>query len=524
MSSARTPLLRSLQKAMRLSMLSEQAGMPPSDEIVDWAEDRRQAYSRRQFLRDSGLALGAVTLMPKFMFRFAPDTRIAIVGAGMAGLNAGSILKAAGLSKNFTVYEGSKRTGGRMFTRKLNNNDMTTELGGEFTDSDHTDILSMANRFGVEILDRRSDTLPVIDTFFMEGRNHTLQEAVKAFGKVRRKIGRDKKSVGKNYDKPGATRLDNMTMKEYIDSLQTDSWFKKVLEVAYIGEFGLDLDQQAALNFVDMVGRQKRGFEMFGSSDERYKLKGGNEQLCNYLAKDIEGKIELGHRLVAVKSKGDGFVLTFDTEGGPKQVEADYVLMTIPYTILRGVDGIDKLKGITPEKLQCIRELGYGMNGKYFLDLKERVWRRQGQQGYLFTENIHSGWDSYHLQGNNQGKSIFTVFLGGKAGVEMTKGGAEKFLPEIDKAFPGVKAAYTGFNEKMQWSEYEWSKGSYACYKPGQWMSISGQEAAPVGNMLFAGEHCSEDFQGYMNGAAETGRQAAEKLMAALKVGVPQRG
>jgi monoamine oxidase len=106
----------------------------------------------------------------------------------------------------------------------------------------------------------------------------------------------------------------------------------------------------------------------------------------------------------------------------------------------------------------------------------------------------------------------------------MTKGGAEKFLPEIDKAFPGVKAAYTGFNEKMQWSEYEWSKGSYACYKPGQWMSISGQEAAPVGNMLFAGEHCSEDFQGYMNGAAETGRQAAEKLMAALKVGVPQRG
>jgi len=524
MPNAKTPLLRSLQKAFRLSMLSGQNGMPPIDEMADWAaEQERQAYTRRQFLRDSvygGMAIGAGTMLPKFMFRFPPDARIAIVGAGMAGLHAAYLLKNAGLEKNFTLYEGSGRTGGRMFTRKLNNNDMTTELGGEFVDSTHTEIFKLAQLFGVEVMDRKSDPLPGTDSFFMDGRNYSFSEAVRAFGRVRKKIGRDAKSVGKNYDKPGATRLDNMTMLEYFEGLQTDAWFKKVLEVAYIGEFGLDLQEQAALNFVDLVGCQRKGLELFGTdSDERYKLKGGNEQLCDGLAKAVQHKIEFKHRLMAVKSKGSGFMLNFGHDGGTKEVTADYVIMTIPYTMLRDVEGIEKLNGMTPEKLRCIRELGYGTNGKYFLDLKERPWRKQNQQGYLFTEAIHSGWDSYHLQGNNAGKSIFTVFLGGKAGANMAKGGGEAFLPGIDKAFPGVQAAYTGFNEKMNWTEHEFTKGSYACYKPGQWMSISGKEAEPVGNMYFAGEHCSGDFQGFMNGAAETGRVAAEGVMGVLGVG-----
>jgi monoamine oxidase len=56
-------------------------------------------------------------------------------------------------------------------------------------------------------------------------------------------------------------------------------------------------------------------------------------------------------------------------------------------------------------------------------------------------------------------------------------------------------------------------KGSYACYKVGQWTTIAGAEIEPVGNLLFAGEHCSFDYQGYMNGGAETGRRAAESII-----------
>ena len=59
-----------------------------------------------------------------------------------------------------------------------------------------------------------------------------------------------------------------------------------------------------------------------------------------------------------------------------------------------------------------------------------------------------------------------------------------------------------------------WTKSSYSCYRPGQWTTLAGAEGVPVGNLFFAGEHCSYDFQGYMNGAAQSGVDTAAAVMA----------
>ena len=47
---------------------------------------------------------------------------------------------------------------------------------------------------------------------------------------------------------------------------------------------------------------------------------------------------------------------------------------------------------------------------------------------------------------------------------------------------------------------------SYSYWKPGQYVGFSGYEGVPQGNIHFAGEHCSQDFQGYMEGGASRGR------------------
>ncbi|QQR98199.1 MAG: FAD-dependent oxidoreductase [Sphingobacteriales bacterium] len=85
-------------------------------------------------------------------------------------------------------------------------------------------------------------------------------------------------------------------------------------------------------------------------------------------------------------------------------------------------------------------------------------------------------------------------------------------LNNIDKVFDGSKAKYLGKHVFVNWIDYPYAKGSYSCYKVGQWTSISGLEIEPIGNMFFAGEHCSEMFQGFMNGGAETGRRVAEEI------------
>ena len=84
------------------------------------------------------------------------------------------------------------------------------------------------------------------------------------------------------------------------------------------------------------------------------------------------------------------------------------------------------------------------------------------------------------------------------------------------RAITGATRARTDKVSRFHWPTFPWTRGSYSCYKPGQWTTIAGAESLPVGNLFFAGEHCSYDFQGYMNGAAQSGADAAVAVMGRL--------
>ena len=113
-----------------------------------------------------------------------------------------------------------------------------------------------------------------------------------------------------------------------------------------------------------------------------------------------------------------------------------------------------------------------------------------------------------------------TLYSGGKLGLESGKGtpeeAAKRLMPGIEKAYPGTIKEQSGKVARFHWPTYAWTKGSYSCYKPGQWTTIAGSEGEPAGNLYFAGEHCSYDFQGYMNGAAQSGLETAKALMMRL--------
>ena len=80
-----------------------------------------------------------------------------------------------------------------------------------------------------------------------------------------------------------------------------------------------------------------------------------------------------------------------------------------------------------------------------------------------------------------------------------------------------IRARFSGFTAQMNWKNHPWSKGSYICPKPGQYTDIIDEIPKPIGTMLFAGEHCSVDFGGFMNGAAETGKMAADAVVEMLQ-------
>jgi monoamine oxidase len=115
---------------------------------------------------------------------------------------------------------------------------------------------------------------------------------------------------------------------------------------------------------------------------------------------------------------------------------------------------------------------------------------------------------------------MLTVFLGGKDSVASGAGSPEEtaqgFLPAIDAIWSGAADRYRqGSAVRMYWPDAPFALGSYACYLPGQ-AAWSGTEREPVGRVHFCGEHTSEDFQGYMEGAAESGGRAAQEVLDAL--------
>ena len=68
----------------------------------------------------------------------------------------------------------------------------------------------------------------------------------------------------------------------------------------------------------------------------------------------------------------------------------------------------------------------------------------------------------------------------------------------------------------MNWNSYPFAKCGYSAFKAGQYTTIAGSEIETVGNLFFAGEHTSYNFQGYMNGGASTGRIAAQSILKIL--------
>lgn len=527
---ARTPLFSMLQRAFRTARLSDRPDGPGLDELIDMRREGR--VTRRQMLKGGAAGLAALGMSQYPLLARAAlnaDTKIVIVGGGIAGLSAAYTLKKSGVRA--MVYEGAPRVGGRMFSaRNRLGEGLVTELGGEFVDSGHEDILNYVKEFGLELMDVRSPEEATLlhDAYFFGGKHYSEKEVIEAFAPFTERIAADQETMPEEigYKTPeAAAELDKLSIKEYLDKLDCKGWFRSLLDVAFVTEFGLDAEEQSALNFLSMLScdTEKGTFDVFGDSDERYKIKGGNQSVPEELAKRLEGQIKTDHRLEAIMPDGEGYKLSFMTGKTPTalEIKADVIIVALPFTILRTLKiGVE----LPPIKKKVIQELGYGTNAKIIAGLKKRVWREQGYGGNIFSdEPFQLAWDNSRLQPSQAGGVTF--FSGGKLGMECGQNDMQtqvkRLMPGLEKAYPGLKSQFNGKAGWFHWPTYKWTMGSYTCYKPGQWSGLGGAEIEPVGNLHFAGEHCSVDFQGYMNGGAETGRRAAEAVLEKMAVLTP---
>ena len=542
---ARSPLLRRFQA---LAEDFEQAGRSGRS-IESVRAERRAGLTRRDFLKAAGVAAGAA-LVPSAVFaatiKLSPSQgRIAIVGGGIAGLNAALTLQDAGITS--TVFEASDRVGGRMHSDTTSwLNAQTSEHCGELIDSGHKTILGLASRFKLQTVDLLgAEPIHSTDTDFFFGHYYTDAQAQADFNPVWNNVKKDVNAASyptlyNNFTDAGRV-LDHMSIYDWIESRVPgghSSSMGQLLDVAYNIEYGNVTQEQSSLNLIYLLGFSSNpgNFQIFGASDERYHIVGGNESLPKAIAAALKD-VRLNHTLTAIAGKSDGtFDLTLKTGNTSITSNFDRVILAIPFSVLRTLDysaaGFDLLKQT------AITQLGYGKNAKLHLQFDSRYWNTQGPwgigNGSTYSDTGYQNtWDVTRAQDGATG--ILVDYTGGGVPLASFKGDAtdpkvaarfaKTFLSQIEPLFPGIAQHWNGRATLDVPLTNPFLLGSYSYWKVGQYTQFSGYEKIrqpdPVkGKIHFAGEHCSQDFQGYMEGGAAEGARAANEILSDYKAGI----
>ncbi len=484
--------------------------------------------NRRDFLATSALSTAGFALAscarapaPVSVTSRKNPPEVLIAGAGIAGLSAGYQLMKTGVP--FRIIEAQNRPGGRMLSLSSHFPDnQVAELGGELIDTNHEHMRRLASELGLELDDLHTEPASLApEVFFFEGRNIPATALEAEFEPIGKLIGKDLERLGTDSEitwrNPGsAGHLDRLSLTEWFEKAGLTGWLGRLLDIAYTTEYGLESGEQSALNFLTMIKPGLgEGTHLFGESDERFKIQGGNDLLPRKLAEKLSPWIDYETRLEAIDLSSNG-LYKVSLRKGEKSVErrATAVLLTVPFTLLRNV----AISVEMPErKRQAIQELGYGTNAKLMTAFGERLWRTRYQSvGSVLSDlPFQMCWETSRLQAGKHG--ILNNFTGGKQGLEVGKGSAEEqartFVRDLERVFPGLMPLHQAEQAvRFHWPSNPYVLGSYACYRPGQWTRFRGIEGEPVGRLYFAGEHCSLSAQGFMEGGCETGERAAAAI------------
>jgi monoamine oxidase len=507
--------------------------------------------SRRDLFAGAGAALAAAVASPAFAVPRTDAPRIAIVGAGIAGLSAALALHDRGVPCR--VYEAQRRVGGRIHSeRAFWGNGQTSEYGAELIDTDHTLMQALAKRFGL----RLDDVLAGVpsgeqQTIFERGRYYPERTLWRDFRSLYPVLCEQVAAAG-----PVTTYARSTAAGRALDAMSLTQWIERFVPgglrsnlgtfvyLQYVAEYGIDANLQSSLNMVYWLGRQPQydratgEFITLGPSDERYHIAGGNDRLPRAIAAALSPEtVRFAHRLEALGRRPDGRVaLTFATPDGTYVDVVDKAIVTLPFSVLRGID--TSRAGFDARKRAAIAELGYGNHSKLIVQFDSRYWRATGAwPGRSSADVTYDGpfvqtWEATRGQTGATGMLVDFAAARGSAALHppapyttsltpATAAYARTFVSELAAVLPGARAHFTGKATLSHTIDDPFARGSYAGWLVGQYARIAGYERVRQGNVFFAGEHCSVTLQGFMEGAAREGLRAAHDVLqdAGLRAG-----
>ena len=491
----------------------------------------QRGLSRRELVA-RGAALGSAALVagPLAACGRSQAPAVAVVGAGLAGLTCAYRLHQHGVE--VAVYEARPdRVGGRCWTARGFADGQIAEHGGEFIDSDHARIRGLVRELGLRLEDREAWATIRSGRYsklYLDGALRAEDEVFRDYAAAQQRLRSVARRTGYfgSYASRDAQAFDQLSAGRWLDANVPGgggSLLGQAMREYLTEEFGLDAARLTATDLLYLVEGPRSGGEPAETdpSDERYHVHGGNDQVPRLLAERLpEDALHLDAPLEALWRRGDGsYGLRLGGIRG--DVAADQIVLAAPFTTLREVD-LGRA-GLSALKRRCIEELGMGTNAKVLMQFRHRPAHFHRWNGDETTDQpFLDTWDTSLTQPGHDG--LLTIYSGGAVGAgyhaRRAHGPAppqvvRDSLAAMERAVPGISREFNGHAWLDDWVADPWVHGSYAAFLPGQYTRYAGVIARHEGGVHFAGEHTSDAYQGFLEGAVASGERCAREVLRA---------
>ena len=428
--------------------------------------------------------------------------RVAVVGAGVAGLVAARALAAR--RAIVVVFEARDRLGGRVLTvRQEGPSPVHAEAGGEFIDGDHTRVRALARELGLRLTRVLRSGFGTAVRY--GGNVEVLVSQATGWRRLKRAFARELKQYESHGSRWEGTVAAELARRSVLDLLTANR--AGVREVAFAqalqGFFAAGPSSLSALVLLDQMLDGDPG------SVRLYRIAGGSDALVRALADEV-GRVARRHVLRRVVQTGRGVTLTLESaRGGLVEHEADYVVIAAPPPLVSTIVFTPPLPAAMRRALDA---LPLGAGTKSTLRFGSRWWHRSGRPD-AFGTNMPVGaiWAS---AGDRRGPHALTLFAAGDAsaqfGALLDREGVDGVVGHL--TWLGTPRDRATLVSTTRWEHDEWARGTYAVFTPGFDPLDRAWLARAHGRVLFAGEHTSGSAQGYIEGAVESGQRAATEI------------
>ncbi len=443
---------------------------------------------------------------------------VAVVGAGLAGLAAARTLAGAGV--DVVVLEARNRVGGRTYTKPASTG-TPLDLGAQWIGPTQHRLVALAESVGVSTF-RMYDSGNNLQ--FQDGQRTIYSGAIPiddplvAMETVETMLQLNLMANEVPLDAPWeaakAEEWDTHTVATWMENNIPSPEVRKLLALAIQSVFSAeprDISLLHVLFYIHSAGSLKQLISVTGGAQES-RFHGGAQQISVKVADTLGERVILNAPVHTISQDDAGVRVESDA----LTVKAQRTIVAIPPTLA----GRIRYRPILPAlRDQLTQRMPMGTIIKVHCLYETPFWREEGLSGQVTSDTglVRISFDNSPESGT---PGVLLAFIEGDEGRRWGRRSADERRIAVLQCLAGYfgeKAGRPSEYVEQNWAEEEYSRGCYGGYMPpGVWTNFGEALRTSIGRLHWAGTETATVWNGYMDGAVQSGERAAGEVLAAL--------